>query len=485
MGERLVFGYGTDRAGGVTPFRQATPPGGPPQPPRVVTAVPHTEPRRRDWAFTGLIAFTALLFFRPQDTFRVLNPLHLAEMAAIFALLAMAIGRLRRGLPISRVTPELAAVVALGGVILLTAPFSIWPGGAVGTFTELYVKVILIFLLMVNTLLWPRRIEQFTWLIVIATGYIAFRAVFDYARGINLVENGRVMGSVGGIFKNPNDLALNMVSVIPLALGFVLRPLSPLRRLTAAGCAFLMFGTIVASQSRGGTIGLVVAIVVLGLALVRRRPGLVAAGALGVLFMMPFLPQSYWDRMASITDQTKDQTGSRSARAVLLRESYDTFLEHPMTGVGAGQFKNYRPEGRSEAWRESHNAVLQVASELGILGVVVFVFIIVRGMYAPIETRRLLKRSSAGPARRGSVPADWLPAGERDMLLYHAAAMTAAFAGWLTCAMFASVAYNWTLYYLLALAVGPREYLQDRLGVIRPARRRREAPAGVVAEARA
>jgi hypothetical protein len=92
MGERLVFGYGTDRTGGVTPFRQATPPGGPPQTPRVVTAVPHAEPRRRDWAYTGLIAFTALLFFRPQDTFRALNPLHLAEMAAIFALIAMATG---------------------------------------------------------------------------------------------------------------------------------------------------------------------------------------------------------------------------------------------------------------------------------------------------------------------------------------------------------------------------------------------------------
>ena len=44
-------------------------------------------------------------------------------------------------------------------------------GGAIGTFTEMYVKVILIFVLMVNTLTSPKRIEQFTWLIVIATGY--------------------------------------------------------------------------------------------------------------------------------------------------------------------------------------------------------------------------------------------------------------------------------------------------------------------------
>ena len=36
--------------------------------------------------------------------------------------------------------------------------------------------------------------------------------------------------------------------------------------------------------------------------------------------------------------------------------------------------------------------------------------------------------------------------------------MTAALAGWFVCALFASVAYNWTFYYLLALAVAPRDY---------------------------
>jgi hypothetical protein len=47
--------------------------------------------------------------------------------------------------------------------------------------------------------------------------------------------------------------------------------------------------------------------------------------------------------------------------------------------------------------------------------------------------------------------------------------MTAALAGWFFCALFASVAYNWTFYYLLALAVAPREFLVDRLGTSRAA----------------
>src|SRR5687767_889872 len=195
---------------------------------------------RRDWAFFGLLAFTGLLFFRPQDMLPALGRLHLAELAALGALAALLFGRLSRGQPITRTPPELFGVAALGAVILFTAPFSIWPGGVLGTFTDLYIKVLLIFLLMANTLTSARRVEQFAWVIVVALGYLAMRAVLDYGRGVNLVENGRVRGAVGGILGNPNDLALNLVSVLPLAITFALRPGPQLSRAFAAVCAVFM-----------------------------------------------------------------------------------------------------------------------------------------------------------------------------------------------------------------------------------------------------
>jgi hypothetical protein len=43
--------------------------------------------------------------------------------------------------------------------------------------------------------------------------------------------------------------------------------------------------------------------------------------------------------------------------------------------------------------------------------------------------------------------------------------MAAGLAGWFVCAMFASVASNWTFYYVLALAVAGRELLLDRLRI--------------------
>jgi O-antigen ligase len=488
MTERLVFNLGGKQDVAAV-NRPIVPEDRLPGPSAADTSATRTR-EKTDWAFIGLMLFTAVLFLRPQDTIRALRPLHLAELTALAALGALIAGRLGRGLPATRLTPELVGVVGLGGVILATAPFSVWMGGAVGTFTELFAKVMLIFILMVNTLSSPKRVEQFIWLIVIASGYLAFRAVFDYARGINLIENGRVQGAVGGMFKNPNDLALNMVGVLPLAVALAMRPIAAVRRLAALACAAFMLGAVIASHSRSGTVGLFAMAVVLLVQVARRRPGLGVAIVVAVMMAMPLAPSSYWDRVSSITDGSRDETGSREARRTLLRESFRAFTENPFTGVGAGMFMVYKPDAREQAWREAHNVLLQVAAELGIPGLLVFGFLLVAAVRAPMQTRRLLnatapggrhtrkRRASRQPTTAGRSDADALTTPERQMLDAHCGAIIAAVVGWFACALFASVAYHWTFYYLLALAVAPRDIVAARvhLSRVRP-RARALAPA--------
>src|SRR5262249_49206267 len=207
---------------------------------------------------------------------KALTPFHLAEICAFAGIAPMILHRFTRNLPVFRITSETVALIAFGAVILGTAPFSIWPGGAFEVFED-YIKIVVVFVLMMNTLTTAKRIEQLTWLIIVCCGYIAARGVFDYARGVNLVEGGRVAGAVGGIFGNPNDLALNMVSFMPAALMVALTPRhSTLRRLCAATIVALMLATVVFTKSRGGALGLG-AVLVAMLFLGRRiRPGFAA-----------------------------------------------------------------------------------------------------------------------------------------------------------------------------------------------------------------
>jgi O-antigen ligase len=413
---------------------------------------------RYDADYLWMIAFTAILFFRPQDHFSPLEALHLAEVTALGGLAAMAARRLAAGQTITKVNAELIGVVALGAWIVLTLPFSTWPGGSLHVFSDIYIKIILIFALMVSTLTSTKRLRQMTWIMIVASGYIAARAVLDYLQGVNLTEGDRVRGAVGGIFRNPNDLALNLVTFLAPTLFIVIYDRKPSRRLFAGALAATMAMAIVCTKSRSGFLGLAAMLMVVGYYAIRARPGFIVAGVFALAVAVPLLPSSFWDRMTSIVEADEDKTGSREARIKIMEKGVEVFLENPLTGVGAGQFQNYdaQDESGADKWRVTHNVWLQVSTELGLFGLLAFGFLVARAYQASFFVQRLLK-----PRRKRRPPAaddpPFLTDAERDALEMNARGMLAALVGWTVCAFFASVAFNWTFYYVLALSVAGRE----------------------------
>ena len=459
--ERLTFNLGRARGGPLAVAGRQLRPAERPSPMRkAITAVRD----RYDADYLWMIAFTAILFFRPQDHFPPLAVLHLAEVTALGGLAAMAARRLSHGQTVTKVNAEVVGVVALGALIVVTIPFSTWPSGSLTVFSDIYVKIILIFALMISTLTTAKRLRQMTWVMIVASGYIALRAVFDYLRGANLTEGDRVRGAVGGIFENPNDLALNLVTFLAPTLFIVLYERKTSRRLFAAGIAVTMLMAIVATKSRSGFLGLAAMLMVVAYYTLKARPGYVVAGMFALALAMPLMPMSFWDRMTSIVEADQDKTGSREARIKIMEKGLQVFVDNPLTGVGAGQFQNYDDHSSdADKWRVTHNVWLQVATELGIFGVVIFGFLVIRAYQACNRTLQLLN----GPRRRKRrKPAPAQPAfltdDERQTLEMTTKGMLAALVGWSMCAFFASVAFNWTFYYVLALAVACREVTTAR-----------------------
>jgi O-antigen ligase len=450
--ERLTFTHGTvlltDGAAGRAEVTDRAVAAAAPGDARVVRADP---------AFWAASAFTLLLFIRPQDTVEPLGALHLSEAAAGIGIAAMIASRLRRGLLPVPLTREVVAVAALALVMVATAPFSIWPGGALATVTDLFLKVLLVFVLLCHALSSPERLRGLVWIILVSMAYVALRGLFDYARGVNLLAGGRLHGAVGGPMGNPNDLAMTMVTFLPLALLMAVSPVRWPARALAGGIGLVMIATVVLTKSRAGLLGLAVVIPLVVLQAGRWR-GLVAMVLVaGILVGTPLMPAEFWRRASSIVDQEEDETGSREARKMLMLEGWHTFLERPFTGVGAGQFKNYNPPDRVEPWRETHNVVLQILVELGVLGGLVLTYLLCRAAVSIARTRRLLSRDGRGtapPAFRSE---------ERERLRVHMAAVTAGFAGWFTCAQFSSAGYYWTFYYLLALIVAAEAVVEARV----------------------
>lgn len=426
-------------------------------------------------AYRALLAFIFVLFVRPQDNLPFLEPLHLAEVFGTFGIVALVAGRLARGAPVLRLSFDFLSVLALALIMLGTAPFSIWPGGAVGVVTDLFSKVVVVYALILNTLTTRQRFEQFVTVVVLSCSYVAVKAVVDYGLGVHLVEQNRLEGQ-GGLFGNPNDMALNMVAFLPLAIIVMLWRGRPLVRGTLAIGTLALVAAIIFSKSRGGTLGLLAMIAVLLYQVRRVRPSVAVAVIVAGLVTIPLLPSSFTQRMSSIMNPEEDITGSREARKRLMREAYQAYLDHPVFGLGAGQFHNYNPADREEVWHEAHNAWLQVASELGTGGLLVFTVIVGSGFVAGLQGVAAVRRSRPRRTRRSREPAALIA--RRDRLQLYASAVLASLTGWVVAAMFASVAYYWTLYLVLGLAITLRDItLREVGGTSEPARTVRGAEA--------
>jgi O-antigen ligase len=424
----------------------------PAQAPPVVVS----EPERDVFAFRALLAFMVVLLVRPQDQLPFLNVFHLANVTGVVACLALVAGRLRRSLPPTRLTPEVVGVLALTAIMIGTIPLSLWPGGSMALFKDQFVKVVLVFLVIANTLTSRARIERFIAVIVLGASYVAARSVLDYLRGVNLVEGGRAAGAVGGLFANPNDMALNMVAFLPLAIAVALSRGRPSLRLLGIAGAGVMALAIIFSKSRGGTVGLIVMMAVLLYQMRRVRPGIAALLVVGSLAALPLLPSSFTERMASIFDADQDPTGSRESRKTLLREGWAAFLANPIVGLGAGQFQNYNTAGRDEPWRQTHNSPLQVAAELGVFGLATFLYLVWTALMAGVIARRAARLTRN--VRRARAPAGRAAADHNiEWMQLHGGIIIAACVGWFVAANFASVAYYWTFYLLLGLAGAVRD----------------------------
>ena len=100
---------------------------------------------------------------------------------------------------------------------------------------------------------------------------------------------------------------------------------------------------------------------------------------------MPLVPDQYIGRFKSIGGE-EAQGHSKEARIIILEDAWEVLKTHPL-GVGVASFPAVRREmfGRKQ---DTHNLYLEVATNLGVQGFIVFAFLI--GAF--ISTWSMLKR---------------------------------------------------------------------------------------------
>jgi putative inorganic carbon (HCO3(-)) transporter len=336
-------------------------------------------------AFRALCAFTAILLLSPQAWFPVLAPLRIAFLAAGLAILAHLLDGAVRRHSQDRPHVEMTIAIALVAWSAATIPFSYWPGGSVTELTDQFLKAVAFFWLIGAIVNSRARLQSFVWLLVLCSIPLSLTAIQNYRAGVFVTTSQNAVQRIAGysdagsgLVSNPNDLALMLNILIPLAgvLAWTSQTLG--RRLVASLAMLLASVAVFVTFSRAGFLGFAATVIMMIVALGRRQP--VAAVAVIVVMITAgplVLPSGYLDRIATITDIESDRTGSAQGRWADFGASMTLVAQNPIVGTGLGQHILALNELRGATWRQVHNVYLQYAVDLGLPGLLLFLWLFV------------------------------------------------------------------------------------------------------------
>jgi O-antigen ligase len=228
-------------------------------------------------------------------------------------------------------------------------------------------KVLLLYLLIIALVNTPARLNLLIQWLTCAITVVATLALLDRSGVISIaalepVESrggaaggatdlvARIRGT--GIFQDPNDFGLIVVTGLIFIASFFLRPQAGWPRYLWLGPGAVLLATLALTHSRGALMSLACAFP----AVVAYRGGW-KSGALSVL-CLPLLAVVFSSRM---TDFAALNEGTGQDRIQIWSEALTVFRQHPFFGLGAGLFVD-------EYGVVAHNSYLHCYAELGILG---------------------------------------------------------------------------------------------------------------------
>ncbi len=389
--------------------------------------------------YIGIFLFTLVVYFRPYELIPALSGFtSIALIIAVTTILIYLPTQFATEGTLTAFSTEVKSILFLALWAIITIPIAKDPGLAWSTFNDSFSKVVLIFIVMVNTLRTKTRLKGLMWLSIGVGVMLSYKALSAYQRGEFKVEGYRVGVDFGGMFGNSNDLAMHLVIFTPIAIVLGIASKNFFSKIVYFGTAALMIAGNMVTQSRGAFLGLLAigGILIWKLAKKQRLQVFSIAAVVGFLAML-LAPGNYGVRILSIFYPELDQVGSSDQRMELLKQSILVTLRNPF-GIGIGNFPIVGVRNL-----ETHNAYTQVSSELGWLALVAYVIL----MVSPLRKLAAIERQM-------------FAAEDFSWIYYLSIGLQASIAGYMVSSFFGPVAYNWFVYYPIAYAICLRRIYQ-------------------------
>jgi putative inorganic carbon (hco3(-)) transporter len=336
------------------------------------------------------------------------------------------------GLTITRVIAPIALIVVVAsavkkenairvqGPLIWAFAYSIWAlasgfwsvsvGGT--TFLLQSLAIALVYMLCFASLLTTRRdLERVLVALSALSLVLGVLSILAFIRhplfGFSLLQEGRVQGATG----DPSFFAATQLIALPLVLVLAANTQRTLYRNALYLVALVNLGSVLSTVSRGGVISLVAVMLLLMVMPARtmfrspaqKRVALAALLVGGSIFFAHY-SADLTPRLETIYSRSSDQTGS--GRLAIWPAAWDAFEERPFTGIGYGAFvetsidRIYATSGANITGfnvhrEEVHNVYLGTAAELGLIGLVAFLGLLVSTFVSLRRTARRAREAGA------------------------------------------------------------------------------------------
>jgi O-antigen ligase len=397
-------------------------------------------------SFVFLWLFTVAVYARPEDIFPVLAPFHLTLLMGLCSVLtyvaAALSGRVR-----FLWSREIGIVLLLTAWYAVGIPFSLWRGGSLEVLVQVWLKTLLIFLLLTQTLVTVKRIHMLLWAIILSGLVVTSFSIIQSSQVVWVGE--RLSGVNQGIL-GWNFLGIQVALTIPYIAALFISQHSLLKVGMLAAASLSMLWMLVLTASRGGVLNVLWSTLLTSLLVLRGRSRgrLVGIGILVTLFVaVSFAPRVFWQRLGTVWNSSETYADAVQASAeesaqdhlAVLERSITYTLDHPIFGLGLGNFEvasglQLRQPG---AWMGTHNTFTEVSSEAGVPALGLLLALLVTAIIHMKNSSREMMKDP----------------GNSDLTLM-ARATLASLLSFLFGAFFAHLAYEYYLFYPIAIAVG-------------------------------
>jgi len=232
-------------------------------------------------------------------------------------------------------------------------------------------------------------------------------------RSVAPTKNPRAGGPVG----ETNRFAQILLVLLPLGVWLYRTAPTRLLQSCAAAAGLLMLGGIIFSDSRGAFVALILtATVAVRMKWFSLRN--VLTSAIALVLVVPLVAPHYVERVVSIAtavdlardvNSANEVDGATRGRVTEMLAAWQAFLDHPVLGVGPGQYfpvysvqyqnKDVRLKFRDlQTPRRAHSLYLEMAADVGIVGTAVFLLMFMGLMRALLHASRQVAAGTSDAA---------------------------------------------------------------------------------------